>query len=134
MNNEWFEWYAKQSGTQKKWASYRNRHLCPCSFMPTLGERGGFEICPICFLEDDGQDTVDAGIVRGGPNHDYSLKGARSNFVEHFTMYRPSDIVAFDAEQKTMASRKNLYEYFVKAINTGSDEDWKKAISAKSDD
>jgi hypothetical protein len=46
----------------------------------TLGERGGFEVCPVCFWEDDGQDEHDADVVRGGPNGDLSLTEARANY------------------------------------------------------
>jgi len=53
---------------------------CPCCGYKTLSERGGFEICPVCFWEDDGQDDHDADLVRGGPNHSLSLTLARANF------------------------------------------------------
>jgi len=53
---------------------------CPCCGNRTLGEREGYEICPVCFWEDDGQDDHDADIVRGGPNYDLSLTAARENF------------------------------------------------------
>lgn len=39
-----------------------------------------FEICPVCFWEDDGQDDHDADHVRGGPNRGLSLTEARRNF------------------------------------------------------
>jgi Cysteine-rich CPCC len=58
--------------------SYR----CPCCGYRTLGERGGFEICEVCFWEDDGQDDSDADTVRGGPNGSLSLTQARQNFRE----------------------------------------------------
>ncbi|HDV6321953.1 TPA: hypothetical protein RJR38_003806 [Burkholderia multivorans] len=29
---------------------------CPCCRSKTLRERGGFEICSVCFWQDDGQD------------------------------------------------------------------------------
>ncbi|MGJ4881685.1 MULTISPECIES: CPCC family cysteine-rich protein [unclassified Bradyrhizobium] len=45
-----------------------------------MGERGGFEICPVCYWEDDGQDDHDADLVRGGPNGALSLTEARANF------------------------------------------------------
>ncbi|WP_410052205.1 CPCC family cysteine-rich protein [Bradyrhizobium sp. SZCCHNS30582] len=48
-----------------------------------LGERGGFEICPVCYWEDDGQDDHDADLVRGGPNGALSLTEARANFKTH---------------------------------------------------
>jgi hypothetical protein len=53
--------------------------LCPCCLSRTLAERSGYEICPVCFWEDDGQDD-DADIVRGGPNGLPSLTQARVNY------------------------------------------------------
>ncbi|MFC9601971.1 CPCC family cysteine-rich protein [Streptomyces niveus] len=55
-------------------------HPCPCCGFLTLGERSSFEICPVCFWEDDGQDDHDADRVRGGPNGRLSLTEARRNF------------------------------------------------------
>ncbi|WP_416963010.1 CPCC family cysteine-rich protein [Streptomyces sp. Agncl-13] len=55
-------------------------YRCPCCDFPTLDERGNFEICPVCFWEDDGQDDHDADRVRGGPNGPLSLTEARRNF------------------------------------------------------
>jgi hypothetical protein len=54
---------------------------CPCCGCRTLGERGRFEICPVCFWEDDGQDDHDAAVVRGGPNGALSLAEARANYL-----------------------------------------------------
>ena len=45
-------------------------------------ERGGFDICKVCFWEDDGQDEADAQTVRGGPNGSLSLSEARHNFLK----------------------------------------------------
>ena len=55
-------------------------HPCPCCGNRTLGERASYEICPVCFWEDDGQGDLDADVVRGGPNRDMSLTVARENF------------------------------------------------------
>ncbi len=54
---------------------------CPCCGYATLPERGGFDMCPICFWEDDGQDSADADVVRGGPNGPLSLTEGRRNFL-----------------------------------------------------
>jgi Cysteine-rich CPCC len=54
---------------------------CPCCRYPTLPMRGGFEVCPVCYWEDDGQDSHDADRVRGGPNEAFSLTQARANFA-----------------------------------------------------
>jgi len=40
----------------------------------------GYEICPVCFWEDDGQDDLHADAVWGGPNKDLSLTVARENY------------------------------------------------------
>ena len=58
------------------------KHRCPCCGYSTLSSRGGFEICPVCFWEDDGQDDHDALTVRGGPNGELSLAEARRNYRE----------------------------------------------------
>ena len=57
------------------------KYQCPCCGYLTLPERGGYEICPVCFWEDDGQDEHDAEIVRCGPNYHLSLTQARKNFA-----------------------------------------------------
>jgi hypothetical protein len=41
-----------------------------------------FQICPVCFWEDDGQDDHDAEAIRGGPNYELSLSQARRNFAK----------------------------------------------------
>ncbi|WP_325063238.1 CPCC family cysteine-rich protein [Halovulum marinum] len=63
------------------------RFLCPCCHLPTLTFREGYDCCAVCWWEDDGQDAADAGEVRGGPNHRYSLTRARQNFRDHLDMY-----------------------------------------------
>jgi hypothetical protein len=56
-------------------------YACPCCGFATLPSRGGFELCPVCFWEDDGQDDHDADRVRGGPNGSDTLTEARANFA-----------------------------------------------------
>jgi hypothetical protein len=52
---------------------------CPCCDYFTLDTRGQYDICPICFWEDDGLD-VDALDTHSGPNH-LTLREARANFA-----------------------------------------------------
>jgi len=54
---------------------------CPCCRFNTLHENGGFEICPVCYWEDDGQGDTDSDKVRGGPNNLLSLSEARENYA-----------------------------------------------------
>ncbi len=56
---------------------------CPCCKFRTLHSRGEYEICQVCFWEDDGQDEHDADVVRGGPNHDLSLRQGQLNFASY---------------------------------------------------
>ena len=56
------------------------KYRCPCCGYKTLNERGEYEICAVCFWEDDGQDDVDANTNRIlGPNH-ISLTLGRENY------------------------------------------------------
>jgi hypothetical protein len=54
--------------------------VCPCCASLTLPTRGGYELCPVCFWEDDGQDDHDADEVRG-LNGLLSLTQARANYA-----------------------------------------------------
>ena len=57
-------------------------YACPCCRHLTLDERADYDICPVCFWEDDGQDDHDADEARGGPNGQLSLTQARRNYAE----------------------------------------------------
>lgn len=53
---------------------------CPCCGLPTLSARAAFEICPVCWWEDDGQNDADADARSGGPNGAPTLTRARANW------------------------------------------------------
>ena len=53
---------------------------CPCCGYLTLSERGAYEICGVCFWEDDGQTAANVDEVRGGPNGGLSLIMAQENY------------------------------------------------------
>jgi len=53
---------------------------CPCCGYKTLTELDAFEMCEVCWWEDDGQNDHDADVIRGGPNGSLSLTQARENF------------------------------------------------------
>ncbi len=53
---------------------------CPCCGYKTLSERAAYDICKVCFWEDDGQDDSSATEIWGGPNGDLSLSQARVNY------------------------------------------------------
>jgi hypothetical protein len=52
---------------------------CLCCGSRTLTAPGTFELCPVCWWQDDGQDDADADVVRGA-NGPLSLTMARANF------------------------------------------------------
>ena len=58
-------------------------YRCPCCHFKTLHGRAGFELCPVCWWEDDGQDNHDADQARGGPNGTLSLTEGRKNFATY---------------------------------------------------
>jgi hypothetical protein len=126
--SEWFDWYCAQVDKSKSFVKFRDRYCCPCCFMPTIGERACYEICAICFWEDDGQDSDDAQIIRGGPNGNYSLSEARENFARYLTMYRPSDEKAFTQGLIRAEKVKIFYTILQKALLDKDEASWQKAI------
>jgi hypothetical protein len=71
----------------------RKKFACHCCGFLTLTEEplGSYEICPVCFWEDDYVQLMEP-TVGGGPNH-VSLEEARQNYAkfgvseERFKMY-----------------------------------------------
>ena len=57
------------------------KYRCPCCGYKTLDEPppDTFDICEVCFWEDDGVQ-FDKPDFRGGPNKGVSLNEARANF------------------------------------------------------
>ena len=53
---------------------------CPCCGYHTLTEVGEYEICPVCFWEDDPVQESDPEL-EGGAN-ELSLNECRKNFLE----------------------------------------------------
>lgn len=64
---------------------------CPCCGRKTIEHRGYFEICKICWWEDDGQDNENADEVWAGPNYGVSLTQARYFFIK-IGIYNPAQI------------------------------------------
>lgn len=78
----WFERYSDTVSNNSIHRPERDEpYACPCCGYLTLDSRGNYEICAVCFWEDDGQDEHDADVVRGGPNGALSLTQARRNFT-----------------------------------------------------
>lgn len=73
----WFDEYVARFNAR----THELPQRCPCCRCKTLGERANFEICEVCFWEDDGQDDIDADECRGGPNGSISLSKARTNYL-----------------------------------------------------
>ena len=88
-----------------------SRDACPCCGYAALNGRGEFDICPICWSEDDGQDNDDANIVRGGPNGILSLTEARINFIKHgiFCSSRTDLLEKQQAKESYLSKRRFIY-------------------------
>lgn len=52
---------------------------CPCCNYETLVQRGQYDICPVCFWEDDGNNDSN---WYSGPNH-MTLSEGRSNYEKY---------------------------------------------------
>lgn len=78
---------------------------CPCCGSRTIEERGNFEICNVCWWEDDGQDNESADKIYGGPNYGISLTQGRNNFLK-FGLYDP--------ERKDLMNNKEPISKYLK--------------------
>ena len=114
INSQWRALYKTRSRSNsvgRAW--FEDKTLCPCCFYPTLNNHGSRETCNICGWTDIGQGDADAGEVRGGPNADYSLRQARTNFRKFLDMYRSSDV----EQKQTMCSSLEERKAEIEAYN-----------------
>lgn len=121
------EYLANQLNIEKVSGEVPELEPCPCCGYRTIGERGNFEICRICWWEDDGQDNENADTVMGGPNYELSLTKGRLNFLIHgISDPNRTDLIELqDPPRKYAAGRKfQIVKDFV--IEEGAD--WKGLI------
>ena len=79
FEDEWKKLEKMDSSNEEEKAVPANNALqCPCCDYFTLEERGGYDICPVCFWEDDGLD-LNRLDDHSGPNH-MTLRTGRVNF------------------------------------------------------
>jgi Cysteine-rich CPCC len=78
---QWFGFYTSQQNVMGPETG--GPYTFPVCGHLTLSERGGYEICPECGWEDDGQDDHDSHVVRVGPNGPISLDDARADYIAH---------------------------------------------------
>ena len=108
-------------GPMQRVASMSARCLfrCPCCGFRTLSERSSWEICNVCWWEDDGQDDPNADEVWGGPNARYSLSVARTNFFSHQHMYDQRKGIS--VVEQPSPERSSLLEY-VRSVLSGQED------------
>lgn len=99
-----------------------NREKCSCCGCPTLEARGDYEICLLCDWEDDNQNDLQAKEVWGGPNGDYSLEEARTNFEKNLIMYR--GIKEIDSLSTKVKKMKLLKAYGELEASNETTEKW----------
>lgn len=89
--------------------SHRNSNVvCPACGYPTLQYRYGYDNCPLCHWEDDGQDDPWADRPNGGPN-DHSLTQARKNFAETYSVWSLAEAEDFSENNRYRLFSENAY-------------------------
>lgn len=58
------------------------KYKCFCCGNLTLQTRGNYDICPVCFWEDDANLILDRGEMRSSANHGMTLKEGQQNYKE----------------------------------------------------
>lgn len=107
---------------------------CPCCGYDTLDARGEYDICKICWWEDDGQDNDDANIARGGPNSNLSLTRARLNFLEQ-GIFQPSREDLREIQESIESHpRRRIFEFNANSLTVSEPETGWSTTIAELDD
>lgn len=85
-----------------------DRYACPCCGLPTIDEPGIYDICAVCWWEDDGQN----GNSPFSPNR-MSLAQAKENFRSNLSMFAAgAEPEGFADSEGQRARKKSLLEAF----------------------
>lgn len=90
----WFDRYHEESlaGMREPLPYLSELYTCPCCGYPMLSERESYEICLLCWWEDEFEDDPHLDRV-SGPNH-ITLREGRANFERHLISC-PTGIASF---------------------------------------
>ena len=82
---------------------------CPCCDYFTLEQGCDYEICPVCFWEDD-YFGFEAPDEPSGANHGLTLREARNNFIQY-------GVCALEFKDKVLqVSEREGFRYELRAI------------------
>ncbi len=101
---------------------------CPCCGRRTIGERGDYSICKVCWWEDDGADNKYSDEY-SGPNSPLTLTQARINYIK-YGFYDPesTSLLEFkEDENKFALGREFKIEKEGYIIEVGTD--WRRKIN-----
>lgn len=90
---------------------------CPCCGFSTYS--ASVATCSICWWEVIGIPLEDEDEICGGPNHGYSLRQARENFIRHGHMYDAGKPIRYLQDESD--TRKDMMHY-VRAVLAGRTE------------
>jgi hypothetical protein len=127
---EWFERFADRVEAGEQPMPPRGlKYPCACCGYPTL-EGMPYEICVLCWWENNGQDDPYAHEVWEGTNHGYSLAEARANFERALTMFAPERDPRFPGveNERAHAAKRALIDTFERLMEAGppaSDALWR---------
>ncbi|WP_052461172.1 CPCC family cysteine-rich protein [Psychroserpens mesophilus] len=102
---------------------------CPCCGYRTIGERGNYEICKVCWWEDDGQDNKHSDEIMGGPNYGISLVMGRYNYLI-YGLYDPkrTDLMEKKADEVEY-KRGRIFEIIDNEFLVEKGTNWKWKIN-----
>lgn len=86
------------------------RHQCPCCDYYTLSDRGSFEVCPVCYWEDDGADLQSLDVISDA-NH-ITLRQARGNFERMGAADQAAVSLVATSDERAGLRREQRATYF----------------------
>lgn len=101
---------------------------CPCCGFRTIEERNDFDICTVCWWEDDGQDNEISDTILGGPNYGISLIEARINFIQ-YGIYDPERKDLMEIKDEPLKFEQGRFFEIRKNFLIETGTEWKTRIT-----
>ena len=118
------EFLVKETGLKITCGIPTKLEICPCCGYRTIENRCEFEICKVCWWEDDGQDNEIADKYGTGVNDEITLTQGRYNFLE-YRIYNPKrDDLKPLCQNPEMYEQARIFELLDNDTIIEKGEDW----------
>ncbi len=118
------DFLSKYTGLEITEGLHTKLETCPCCGFKTIEKRFEFEICLVCWWEDDGQDNETADGYGSGANGGITLTQGRYNFLKYGIYDNEREDLKHLCQNPEMYEQERIFELFETDSIIEKDKNW----------